>query len=68
MENMVYRLIIDIYRDKSLPVEMNEVLIVPIYKKGNKRLWKNYRPIALINTLVRVMDKIITKRIKYFIK
>ena len=40
MENMVYKLIIDIYRDKSLPVEMNEVLIVPIYKKGNKRLWK----------------------------
>ena len=44
------------------------VLIVPIYKKGKYGDWKNWRPIALMNTLMRIVDKTVTTRIKNFIR
>ena len=43
------------------------MIIVPIHKKGNEKEWKNWRPIALTNTLFRIIDKVITSRIKDFI-
>ena len=47
---------------------MNKVLIYPVYKNGNKKEWKNWRPIALINTTLRIIDKAIARRIQEFIK
>ena len=60
-------MVFDLITEGKIPQEMNEVIIVPIHKKGNEKEWKNWRPIALTNTLFRIIDKVITSRIKDFI-
>lgn len=42
--------------------------ILPIFKKGSLNFWKNWRPIALINTIFRIIDKITASRLKSAIK
>ena len=37
--------------------------IVPVHKKGDKRLPSNYHPISLISIVVKVMERIIMERI-----
>ena len=41
--------------------------IIPIYKKGNKKLQENYRPICLLPTLSKLLEKIMYKRVNDFL-
>ena len=44
MVTLVHDLTQQIFREGEVPQEMKEILIVPIYKKGKKSEWKNWRP------------------------
>ena len=46
-----------------LPVDWNEAIISPIYKKGNVHLAANYRPVSLTNVVCKIMEHIICKHI-----
>ena len=42
---------------------------MPILKSGNKQIVSNYRPISLLSTLSKILEKIIkTRLIKFFDK
>ena len=44
-------------------------IAVPIFKSGNKQIVKNYRPISLLLTLSKILEKLIkTRLIKFFDK
>jgi hypothetical protein len=46
----IHRLIISIWSNVELPEEWKESIIVPIYKKGDKRHFNNYRGISILPT------------------
>lgn len=48
------------------PTDLKVAVIKPIHKKGKKDDIKNYRPIALLNTLSKVFEKIVYERIVGF--
>ena len=41
-------------------------VVTPLYKKGNKCLVENYRPISLTSTLCKCMEKIIAMELTNF--
>lgn len=53
-----------IYEGDQFPSEWRDCAIVPIYKKGDKLDPNNYRGIALINTLLKVITKVIAARLQ----
>ena len=53
-----------IYNGSGFPLEWKDCTIVPIFKKGNKHDPNNYRGIALINTLLKVITKVLAARLQ----
>lgn len=45
------------------PQCLKTTIIVPIYKKGNKNDPQNYRPISLLSTLNKILEKVLHNRI-----
>ena len=41
------------------PDKLNIAKVIPIYKKGDKRIFGNYRPISLLPTISKVLERII---------
>ena len=50
------------------PVEWKSAHVIPIFKKGQKDLVKNYRPISLTSLLVKTLERLIYNRIFGFIE
>lgn len=40
--------------------------VVPIYKSGDKLLFTNYRPISILSSLSKVLEKAVAKRLITF--
>lgn len=43
-------------------------IIIPIYKSGEKNILSNYRPISLLPTLAKVIEKLLNSRLKSYIE
>ena len=54
--SIIYRLI---YNTGIMPQEWKSANIVPIYKKGDKNLVNNYRPISLLCLSAKIMERVI---------
>ncbi|KAI5163650.1 hypothetical protein NEAUS03_2363, partial [Nematocida ausubeli] len=52
------------FENASLPTEWDEALVVPVPKKGDLSLPGNYRGIALMNTSLKIVTKIIDQRLQ----
>jgi len=50
----IHKLIISIWNMGELPEEWKESIIVPIYKKGDKTDFNNYRGISLLPTTYKI--------------
>ena len=51
------------YETRSVPKEWLSALVTPVYKKGQKYLAENYRPISLTCVSCKVMEHIVTSHI-----
>lgn len=56
-----------ILTDAKFPAQWKEANIIPIFKKGNRKLVKNYRPISLLPIIGKLMEKLIHSRIYHFL-
>ncbi|CAG9319122.1 unnamed protein product [Blepharisma stoltei] len=63
MKEIYWRLIRRIWKERYLPVEMKEALVVLIPKKKGTKTPEDYRPITLLNTVYKILDKIIATRL-----
>lgn len=62
---MIADFILTMWYTGEIPVELAEVNILPIYKKkGSFKEWSSYRPIALMNCLLKLIDKLIANKLK----
>lgn len=50
------------------PSKLKEALIIPLHKKGSRTDFGNYRPIALISTISKVIEKLLLARINKFLE
>lgn len=48
---------------KAIPISMQNAIITMIPKKGNLNLLKNWRPISLLNSDYKILEKLIANRI-----
>ena len=55
----IHTLIISIWNKEELPEEWKELIIVPIYKNGDKTDSSNYRGISLLPTMYRILSNIL---------
>ena len=55
----IHKLIISIWNKEELPEEWKELIIVPIYKKGDKTDCNNYRGISLLPTTYKILSNIL---------
>lgn len=52
---MMQKLVKKIWIQKRLPKEWTGAIIYPVYKKGNRSDYDNYRSIALVNTAYKLV-------------
>jgi endonuclease V-like protein UPF0215 family len=50
----------------TFPESMKQAHIIPIYKTGSKSETNNYRPVALLSCISKILEKIIHKRLYKF--
>jgi hypothetical protein len=60
---VIHKLIISIWNKEELPEEWKESIIVPIYKKGNKRDCNKYRGISLLPSTYKILSNILFSRL-----
>ena len=48
------------------PDKLKIAKVIPIYKKGDPHLFENYRPISLLPTISKVLEKIIHKQLSSY--
>ncbi len=51
-----------------VPEQWNLAYVIPIFKKGNKKLCENYRPISLTSTVCRVFERLIIEQLLWYLK
>lgn len=56
-----------VFNKSIIPDSWNTAIMVPIYKKGDPNSFDNYRGIALMDTLSKILMKIVNERILTFI-
>jgi hypothetical protein len=64
----IHRLILNIWITESLPVQWNEGIICPIYKRGDRLNCNSYRPIMLLNTVYKIQGILLNKRLSEIIE
>ena len=55
----IHKLNISVWNKEELPEEWEESIIVPIYKKGDKRDCSNYKGISLLPTTYKILSNIL---------
>ena len=59
----IHKLNNSIWNKEELPEEWKKSIIVPIYKKGDKRDCSNYRGISLLPTMYKILSNILLSRL-----
>jgi hypothetical protein len=55
-------------REGTIPQRLRTAKITPIYKGGPRSLPKNYRPVALTSHIIKVFEKIFSRRLVSFLE
>lgn len=66
LENIVHRIVTEVWDGESMPCEWNLGIICPIYKKGDALNCSNYRGITLLNTAYKIFSLILQERLVPF--
>ena len=68
LHNKLYELILQVWREESMPNDWKQGLIIPLYKKGDRQKVENYRGITLLSNAYKIFSSILNNRIKTVIK
>ena len=65
---MMHQLCNKIYQEEHLPVDWWRAIIVPLYKKSDKRDCGNSRGISFLSILREVFTKVLQQRLKRYVE
>ena len=51
-----------------IPIQFKTARVVPVFKSGDKHDFSNYRPISLLSSLSKILEKIVAKQMVGFLK
>jgi hypothetical protein len=63
----IHSLIFSIWNKEELPQQWKESIIVPIYKKGDRAYFNNYRGISLLSTAFKILYNISPARLNPYV-
>ncbi len=55
------------FADCRFPTDWKHALVVPVFKRGNRSLLTNYRPISLLSTVSKVCERVIYDKLYRFL-
>lgn len=50
------------------PMSLKEATVIPIYKQGSKNDINNYRPISLLSTFSKILEKVLKKQLMTYLE
>lgn len=73
LPDVAIKIILDVYNqiwnEGTLPKDWKNAIVIPVAKPGKDATKSSsYRPIALTSTLCKVMEKMIVRRLNYFLE
>lgn len=63
LHKRIFELILQIWKEQTIPTDWRGSLICPIHKKGDKSLCENYRGISLLDVIYKVFALILRSRL-----
>ena len=55
------------FREGVFPEALKAALVCPIFKKGDKMSYANYRPISLLSNISKIFERVMYNRIEEFL-
>lgn len=55
------------FTSQVFPSDLKKAKVVPVYKKGNRRVSSNYRPVSLLSAVSKVFERAIYNRLMNFL-
>ena len=56
------------FNDGVIPRQFKQSKIIPLFKSGDRSSMDNYRPIALLSTFSKIMEKIVCNRLSDYLE
>ena len=56
----------NVYNNQKIPHDWRNAVVIPLYKKGDKRNPENYRGISILNTCYKIYAKILNFKLQWF--
>ena len=60
----LYRIMRSVWKERKTPTDWKKGIIVPIFKKGNRKVCSNYRGVTLMCHCAKIFEKILERRIR----
>lgn len=66
LQKRICKLIQKIWKEEKMPEGWKNSIICPMYKKGDKQACENYRGIALLDVVYKILARIIRKKLNHY--
>ncbi|XP_063915634.1 caldesmon-like [Zophobas morio] len=63
LEEKIQKLLEQIWLQEQMPQDWNEAILIPVHKKGDKMKCSNYRGIALLNVVYKILPSYIKDQV-----
>ena len=64
----LHRVLNAVWKENKIPADWSKGIIIPLFKKGNRRKCNNYRGITLLSHGLKILEKIIERRLRNIIE
>lgn len=64
----LHRVLNAVWKDGKIPADWSKGVIIPLFKKGNRKKCSNYRGITLLSHGLKILEKILVSRLRVILE